>query len=100
MKHYKSPKCYENSFISKIDFDNAITVEIAAFDFQISIFDSSLLRDPAYVDPNFPISKSTKFRFYLDLKSLWKTLKVDQPGIGGLEIKEAGYLAKFGPGQL
>jgi len=24
---------------------------------------------------------------------------VDQPGIGGLEIKEEGYLAKFGPGQ-
>ena len=25
---------------------------------------------------------------------------VDQPGIGGLEITEAGYLAKFGPGEF
>ena len=25
---------------------------------------------------------------------------VDQPGIGGLEITEAGYLAKFGPGHF
>ena len=25
---------------------------------------------------------------------------VDQPGIGGLEITEAGYLARFGPGHF
>ena len=25
---------------------------------------------------------------------------VDQPGIGGLEISEAGYLEKFGPGNV
>ena len=27
-------------------------------------------------------------------------LIVDQPGLGGLEINEAGYLAKFGPGHF
>ena len=27
-------------------------------------------------------------------------LIVDQPGIGGLEVTEAGYLAKFGPGHF
>ena len=25
--------------------------------------------------------------------------KVDQPGIGGLDIKEAEYLSRFGPGE-
>ena len=34
------------------------------------------------------------------LIKLLKFTKVDQPGIGGLEINEEGYLEKFGPGQL
>ena len=29
-----------------------------------------------------------------------KVFIVDQPGIGGLEITEAGYLTRFGPGEL
>ena len=29
-----------------------------------------------------------------------KVFIVDQPGIGGLEITETGYLARFGPGFL
>ena len=29
-----------------------------------------------------------------------KVFLVDQPGIGGLEINEAGYLARFGPGHF
>ena len=34
------------------------------------------------------------------LRTFLKFTKVDQPGIGGLEINEEGYLEKFGPGQL
>ena len=29
-----------------------------------------------------------------------KVFLVDQPGIGGLEITEADYLARFGPGKF
>lgn len=54
------------------------------------------------------VNETTKVTRMFDITEKIKSLPIqykkvflcDQPGIGGLEIKEAGYLAKFGPGKL